>query len=85
MIDGSLDFMRKNIPGVQATDKAQESKGSVTLRLIAPTYADVWKIQQVRWYTLSMLEISFKHVTNTLLYGGIRWHTAKWSNEFVHL
>ena len=41
-------------------------KGPVTLRRIAPTYADVWKIQQVRWYTLSTLEIRFKHVTNTL-------------------
>ena len=34
-------------------------KGPVTLRRIAPTYADVWKIQQVRWYTLSTLEIRF--------------------------
>ena len=42
------------------------TKGPVTLRRIAPTYADIWKIQQERWYTLSTLEISFKHVTNTL-------------------
>ena len=41
-------------------------KGPVTIRCIAPTYADVWKIQQVRCYMLSTLEISFKHVTNTL-------------------
>ena len=41
-------------------------KGLVTIRCIAPTYADVWKIQQVRCYLLSTLEISFKHVTNTL-------------------
>ena len=41
-------------------------KGPVTLRRIAPTYADVCKIQLVRWYTLSTLEIGFKHVTNTL-------------------
>ena len=43
-----------------------DCKGPVTLSRIAPTYADVRKIQQLRWYTLSTLEISFKHVTNTL-------------------
>ena len=50
---------------------------------LAPTYADVIEIKQVRWCTLNTLEISFKHVTNTLLYVGIRCHTANRSQNFV--
>ena len=50
---------------------------------LAPTDADVREIKQVRWCTLNTLEISFKHVTNTLLYVGIRCHTANRSPNFV--
>ena len=48
------------------TLRPQTQQTGSELRRIAPTYADVWKILQARWYTLSTLEISFKHVTNTL-------------------
>ena len=43
---------------------------------LAPTYAGVGEIKQVRWCTLNTLEISFKRVTNTLLYVGIRCYAA---------
>ena len=46
-------------------------KRPCTLRRIEPTYADVWKIQQVRWYTLSTLEISLNTLRiryNTVVY-----------------
>ena len=43
---------------------------------LAPTYADVYEIKQVPLCTLNTLEIRFKHVTNRLLYAGIRCHTA---------
>ena len=51
---------------------------------LAPTYANVCEIQQVRWCTLHKLKISFQYVTNTLQYGGIRCHTAKRAHNFVH-
>ena len=41
------------------------------------------EIKQVRWCTQNTLEISFKHVTNTLLYVGIRCHTANRYQNFV--
>ena len=44
---------------------------------LAPTYANVCEIQQVRLCTLNKLEISFQYVTDTLQYGGIRCLTAK--------
>ena len=54
------------------------------MHTLAPTYANVCEIQQVRRCTLNKLEISFQYVTNTLQYGGIRCHTAKRSHNFVH-
>ena len=53
------------------------------MHTLATAYADVREIKQVRWCTLNTLEISFKHVKNTLLYVGIRCHTAKRSQNFV--
>ena len=50
---------------------------------LASTYADVREIKQVRWCTLNTLEISFKHVTTTLLYVGIRCHTVNKSQNVV--
>ena len=50
---------------------------------LATTYADICEIKQVRWCMLNTLEISFKHVTHTLLYIGIRCHTADRSQNFV--
>ena len=50
---------------------------------LTPTNAEVWEIKQVRWCTLNSLEISFKHVTHTLLYVGIRCHTANRSPNSV--
>ena len=60
--------------------------GKLCMRYVtlAPTYANVCEIQQVRWCTLNKLEISCQYVTNTLQYGGIRCHTAKRSRNFVH-
>ena len=60
-----------------------EGKLCIRYGTLAPTYADVREIKQVRWCTLNTLEISFKHVTNTLLYVGIRCHTANRSQNFV--
>ena len=54
------------------------------MHTLAPTYANVCETQQVCWCTLNKLEIRFQYVTNTLLYGGIRCHTAKRSHNFVH-
>ena len=56
----------------------------IHLGTLAPTYATVSEIQQVRWCTLHKLEISFQYVMNTLQYGGIRCHMAKRSRNFVH-
>ena len=52
-----------------------------TLRYVS---TNVCEIQQVHWRTLHKLEISFQYVTNMLQYGGIRYHTAKRSHNFVH-
>ena len=41
------------------------------------------KNHQVRWCTLNKLEISFKYVTNTLQYVGVRCHMAKGSQNLV--
>ena len=49
----------------------------------SPTYADILEMKQERWCTLNTLEISFKHVTNTLLYVGKRCHTSNRSQTFV--
>ena len=38
---------------------------------------------QVRWCTLNKLEISFKYVTNTLQYVGVRCHMPKRSQNLV--
>ena len=61
------------------------AKGTLCMRkgTLAPTYADVWEIQPVRWCTLNKLEISFKYVTITLQYVGIRSHMASGSQNFV--
>ena len=41
------------------------------------------RINQVRWCTLNTLEISFKYVTHTLQYVGVRCHIAKGSQNCV--
>ena len=44
-------------------------------RTLAPTYADIWEIKQVRWCTQNTLEISFNTLRtrySTLVYVVIR-------------
>ena len=40
-------------------------------------------MNQVRWRTLNKLDIRFPYVTSTRQYVGIRYHVAKWSQNFV--
>ena len=54
-----------------------------TLRYVSTDVCGRMRNQLVRWCTLNTLEISFKHVTNTLLYVGIRCQTANRSQNFV--
>ena len=53
--------------------------------MLAPTNAEVSKIQSVRWCTLNKLEIGFKYVTNTLQYNRILCHAAKVSKNVYML
>ena len=54
-----------------------------TLRYASTNVCGRIIIKQVRCCSLNALEISFKHVTNTPLYVGIRCHTANRSQNVV--